>query len=74
VARVNFGEMKDLLASGKRIAQEEAKYVLPSRHPGGGTADLAMEINTPEFTEYRDTLAAVLSGATARSLAHLLLT
>jgi hypothetical protein len=66
-----------ILSSGKRIArivQEEAKYVLPSRHPDGGTADLAMEINTPEFTEYRDTLAAVLSGATTRSLAHLLLT
>jgi hypothetical protein len=55
-----------------RIAQEEAKHVLPSSNPGGCTAYLAMEINSAEFAQYPVAVAAVLSAAAARSLAHLL--
>ncbi len=63
-----------VLASGKRMAragQEEAEYVLPYRYPGAFIVSLAMEINSAEFAQYPVTVAAVLSGATARSLAHL---
>ena len=61
--------------SGKRTTragQEEAEHVLPCSDPGGCVAYLAMEINGAEFAEYPVTLAAVLSGFSARSLAHLL--
>lgn len=50
-----------------RTAQEEAKQVLPSGHPGGCVAYLAMEINGAEFSQCPVAVAAVLSGSAARS-------
>jgi len=64
-----------ILAMGNRIArvvQEEAEHVLSCRYPGAFVADLAMEINGAEFAEYPVAVAAVLSGFSARALAHFL--
>ncbi len=55
-----------------RAGQEEVEHVLSCRYPGAFVVDLAMEINGAEFAEYPIVVAAVLSGFSARPLAHFL--
>ena len=51
---------------------KETEDAVSRRDPDGSVVDLAVEINSPEFTECSVLVAAVLSGFTARPLAHLL--
>ena len=75
VAYARCGKTRSSSRSGKRMdrtTHKEAKHVLPSSNPGGCAAHLEVAINIAEFAQYPVAVAAVLSGFSARSLAHLL--
>ncbi len=57
----------------ERTKGKEAQIVLSCSNPGGYSADLAVEIDGPQFAGYSVSIPAALSCPSARSAAGLLL-